>query len=138
MSSLLRVASAGVFAAALAGSVAFAADTTAGVSGQAQKTAAAKVCQVPPGKVVGVVVQSDNVTPQARADVALLKAATREQVATARTDRKGIFEIADVPEGRYIVRVGNPGSLVPLDVVPGVAESKLTIMLPRVANMQVA
>lgn len=99
---------------------------------------AVKACQLPPGTIAGSVVGSDRIAPKERLDVALFDAKSKEKVASTRTDLRGEFEMANVSEGSYVLRVGTPGAHMPLDVVAGAKSGRLSIMMPSVATMPVA
>jgi len=86
---------------------------------------------LPPGEITGTALQSDQVTPYSNIKVALLNPETGEAAASTVTDEDGKFVFEDLPEGRYVIQVGNPGIISLLDVEGGANPSPLDIAVPR-------
>jgi len=89
---------------------------------------------LPPGDIGGSVLEADGVTPQANVTVALRDAKTGEVMATVTTDAEGKYLFTDVPEGLYVVQVGEPGIGVVVQVTAGAEATPLNVVLPDAAT----
>ena len=88
---------------------------------------------LPPGDIAGAVLEADGTTPHAGVKVTLIDANTGEEIASTTTDDEGKFLLKDVPEGLYVVHVGNPGIGAILQVIEGAEAALLSIVLPEAA-----
>ncbi len=93
------------------------------------------ILSLPPGEVRGTALRSDQRTPYDNIDVALLDDETGEDVVSAMTDEDGGFVFEDVPEGRYVVRIGNPGIISIVDIVEGADPGTLDFAVPAPATL---
>ena len=90
----------------------------------------AKMALLPPGDITGVVTGTDGITPEPNVKIVLINAKTGEVVASSRTLENGRYVLKDVPEGLYIIRVGNPGMAGMLMVTETAATGFLNVVLP--------
>ncbi len=89
-----------------------------------------KVVKLPPGDIEGTVLEADGVTPHAGVKIALIDAKTGEELASTMTADDGKYVLKDVPEGLYMVHVGNPGIGAILQVTAGAEAALLNMVLP--------
>jgi len=90
---------------------------------------------LPPGNIPGRLVEFDGITPHGNVLVSLRDAKTGAEIMRTVADRNGAFVLRKVPEGRYIVYVGNPGLGAYLRVTKEAEAGTLTITLPQALNL---
>jgi len=90
--------------------------------------------QFRPGDINGVVLEADGVTPHAGVTLALKDVHTGTEVASTVTDEEGKFVLEGVPEGLYLVLLGNPGLAAVLSVTPEAQSELLTIVLAQTSS----
>ena len=93
-----------------------------------------RVVELPPGEIKGAVTEADGITPHANVKVVLMSADTGKELMSATTDENGKFVLRDVPEGLYVVFLGNPGMGAVLMVTREAELGLLNIMLPEAAS----
>lgn len=87
------------------------------------------VANVPPGELKGQALRPDG-EPHAEIEVSLLDPETGDEIATVLTDENGYYTFTDVPEGRFILRAGEPGVFSIISVTPDAAPGLLVFVVP--------
>ncbi len=86
--------------------------------------------KLPPGDLRGTVVEADGITPHSKVRLALIDAHTGRELISTATDKNGKFALEDVPEGLYLLLLGNPGIVAVLMVTKAAEPGLLNIVLP--------
>jgi len=87
-----------------------------------------------PGDIRGTVMEPDGVTAHANITLALVDALTGKILTTTATDENGAFLLKGVPEGLYLMFLGNPGLAAVLTVTKGAELGSLNIVLAEPAS----
>lgn len=90
---------------------------------------------LPPGDMTGSALQTDEMSTYAHMRIALYDPETGDLIAETVSDDNGEFLFEDVPEGQYVLVVGNPGLVTIVNVVAGAAAGQLDVVLPAPAAL---
>ncbi len=95
------------------------------------------IVTLPPAEITGTVLRSDQRTPYNDIEIALLDPETGEVAFTTVTGEDGGFVFEDVQDGRYVVRIGNPGIVSILDVDEAAEPGTLDVAVPATTMLPV-
>jgi len=90
--------------------------------------------KLPPGDIEGSVMEPDGITAHSNVTLALVDARTGKTLTTTTTDKNGRFLLKDVPEGLYLMFLGNPGLAAVLTVTKEAELGFLNIVLAEPAS----
>lgn len=93
---------------------------------------------LPPGDIAGRLIESDGVTPHAGVAVTLRRVGQEEAAAATVADEGGRFLFERVPQGEYVVYIGNPGIGALLSVRAGATPGTLEIVVPKALSLPAA
>ena len=99
-----------------------------------EKVAREMLVALPPGDIKGTVMEPDGVTPHSNVTLVLVDARTGEEFLSATTDESGRFVLKEVPEGLYLMLLGNPGLAAVLTVTKEAELGLLNIVLAEPAS----
>jgi len=95
------------------------------------------VITLPPGDITGSALKTDEISTYANMRIALYDPETGDLIAETVSDENGEFAFEEVPEGQYVLVVGNPGLVTIVNVVAGASVGQLDVIVPAPAALPV-